>query len=57
MDGPLFLKALQLIQATLLKKNLYQFLSKYLQPGDVLVTMGAGDITTVGPALIDKLEK
>ncbi len=39
------------------RENLTKYLSKFLQAGDVLITMGAGDITLVGPALLDELEK
>lgn len=39
------------------RENLTKYLSNYLQPGDILITMGAGDITSVGPALLDELEK
>ncbi|MBW3602400.1 MAG: UDP-N-acetylmuramate--L-alanine ligase [Actinobacteria bacterium] len=31
-------------------------LSRLVQPGDVVLTMGAGDITTVGPQLLRQLE-
>lgn len=37
------------------REELIEYLSSYLQPGDVLITMGAGDITTVGPAVLQKL--
>lgn len=32
-------------------------LADLLQPGDVVVTMGAGDVTALGPALIAELER
>lgn len=34
-----------------------QFLCSYLKPGDLLVTMGAGDITQVGPLVLESLKK
>ncbi|MDN3506765.1 MAG: UDP-N-acetylmuramate--L-alanine ligase [Simkaniaceae bacterium] len=37
------------------RDGLITHLSSHLKPGDVLVTMGAGDITAVGPALLKKL--
>lgn len=39
------------------REALSQFLSSYLKPGDLLVTMGAGDITQVGPAVLEALKK
>ena len=39
------------------RANLPQFLSQFLQPKDVLITMGAGDITAVGPAVLDVLNE
>lgn len=39
------------------REQLPSFLSAYLQRGDLLVTMGAGDITQVGPLVLDKLQK
>jgi UDP-N-acetylmuramate--alanine ligase len=33
------------------------FLSSYLKQGDLLLTMGAGDITQVGPLVLDELRK
>lgn len=38
------------------REKLVDYLSTYLKPGDVLVTMGAGDVTAVGPALLKKLK-
>lgn len=35
------------------RAELVQFLAGFLQPNDVLVTMGAGDVTQVGPQLLD----
>ncbi len=34
------------------RENLTAFLAKFLEPEDVLVTMGAGDITKVGPEVL-----
>lgn len=39
------------------REKLPQFLSQFLKPKDVLITMGAGDITAVGPAVLAELEK
>lgn len=39
------------------RANLPRFLSKFLKPKDILITMGAGDITAVGPAVLSELEK
>ena len=39
------------------KDELPIFLSQFLKSGDVLVTMGAGDITAVGPKVIDAILK
>ena len=39
------------------REKLPEFLAKLLQPGDVLVTMGAGDITKVGPEVLNLLKK
>jgi len=38
------------------RDQLTDFLSRFLKPNDVLITMGAGDITTVGPAVLDELK-
>ncbi len=38
------------------KGKLSEFLAGYLQQGDVLVTMGAGDITAVGPEVLKQLK-
>lgn len=38
------------------RKNLLSFLAKYLRPHDVLVTLGAGDITKLGTELAAFLE-
>jgi UDP-N-acetylmuramate--alanine ligase len=38
------------------RSKLSQFLADHLQPEDVLVTMGAGDITKVGPEVLQLLE-
>lgn len=38
------------------REQLPSFLSSYLKQGDVLLTMGAGDITQVGPLVLDKLQ-
>lgn len=32
-------------------------LTELLQPGDLLITMGAGDVTAIGPQLLGELEK
>lgn len=37
------------------RSNLPKFLSQFLQPKDILITMGAGDITAVGPAVLSEL--
>lgn len=37
------------------KEFLFNYLPKMLLPGDVLVTIGAGDITQVGPKLLQEL--
>lgn len=37
------------------KNKLMSYLPKMLLPGDLLVTIGAGDITTFGPKLIEEL--
>ncbi|NGX26244.1 MAG: UDP-N-acetylmuramate--L-alanine ligase [Chlamydiae bacterium] len=39
------------------REELVEYLASHLKPGDVLITMGAGDITTVGPAVLEKLGK
>lgn len=36
------------------KEKLVAYFSNHLKPGDVLITMGAGDITHLGPALLAK---
>ena len=33
------------------------FLTKTLQPGDLVITMGAGDVTSVGPELLAALQE
>ncbi len=38
------------------RKGLTNYLSGFLQPNDVLITMGAGDITAVGPAVLNQLK-
>ena len=37
------------------RDKIAKFLAEHLQPGDVLVTMGAGDITKVGPEVLQLL--
>ncbi len=39
------------------REKLTGFLSDFLQPGDVLITMGAGDITKVGPLLLKEWDR
>lgn len=39
------------------KENLTQKLAEYLRPHDVLVTLGAGDITRFGPLLLDEIKR
>jgi UDP-N-acetylmuramate-alanine ligase len=39
----------------ILRENLSEFLSQFLKKDDVLVTMGAGDITQVGPEVLTLL--
>jgi len=38
------------------RDRLIKHLTSYLKPGDVLVTMGAGDITAVGPDLLKSMQ-
>lgn len=38
------------------RANLPKFLTQFLKPEDILITMGAGDITAVGPAVLDQLK-
>ena len=33
------------------------FLAEKLQPGDLIITMGAGDVTSVGPELLAALQE
>ena len=33
------------------------YLAERLQPGDLIITMGAGDVTGVGPELLAALEE
>lgn len=37
------------------REELIDDLAQFLKPGDVLITMGAGDITHVGPAVLQKI--
>lgn len=37
------------------RNSLESHLVNYLKPGDVLITMGAGDITTVGPSVLKEM--
>lgn len=39
------------------RDQIIDYLAGYLKSGDVLITMGAGDITSVGPAVLKKLKK
>lgn len=39
------------------RDRLSKYLTDFLKPGDILVTMGAGDITNVGPAVLEALKK
>ena len=39
------------------KDNILSYLSKSVQPGDIVITMGAGDIWTVGQELAKQLKK
>lgn len=34
-----------------------KFISQFLKKGDIFITMGAGDITTVGPAVLEVMKK
>ena len=38
------------------RKELSAFLASFLKKGDILVTMGAGDVTKVGPEVLDLLK-
>lgn len=38
------------------RSDLTRYLANYLKPGDVLITMGAGDITSVGPEVLQELQ-
>lgn len=38
------------------RKQLSEYLAEFLQPDDILVTMGAGDITKVGPEVLKHLK-
>lgn len=37
------------------RPRLIEYLAAFLKPGDVLITMGAGDITSVGPEVLKQL--
>ena len=39
------------------RQALLSYLVKFLQPNDILVTMGAGDVTKVGPEVLEKLQE
>jgi len=39
------------------KDDILNYLSEIIQPGDIVITMGAGDIWTVGQELAQKLKK
>jgi len=39
------------------KDNILNYLSEIIQPGDIIITMGAGDIWTVGQELAKQLKK
>ncbi len=39
------------------RSNISQYLEQFIQPQDVVITMGAGDITQVGPELTERLKK
>jgi UDP-N-acetylmuramate--alanine ligase len=39
------------------KDNILSYLSEIVQPGDIIITMGAGDIWTVGQELAKQLKK
>ncbi|MCA9608037.1 MAG: UDP-N-acetylmuramate--L-alanine ligase, partial [Myxococcales bacterium] len=38
-------------------ENLVEALAKRVEPGDVVITLGAGNITQVGPQLLERLEE
>ena len=38
------------------RDQLASYLATFLQPNDVLVTMGAGDVTKIGPEVLEKLQ-
>ena len=38
------------------KENVVDFTAKFLKKEDVLVTMGAGDITHFGPKILERLK-
>ncbi len=39
------------------KDNILTYLYEIIQPGDMIITMGAGDIWTVGQELAKQLKK
>lgn len=39
------------------RRDLVPFLVERLEPGDLVITMGAGDVTAVGPELVVALEE
>ncbi|MDJ0651542.1 MAG: UDP-N-acetylmuramate--L-alanine ligase [Simkaniaceae bacterium] len=52
----IFFKQIEERNALFLEKEfLFDYLPKMLLPGDILVTIGAGDITQVGPKLLQEL--
>ena len=51
------LKARKTPASYIKRPDLTRYLIKFLKSGDVLVTMGAGDITYVGPEVLQELQK
>ncbi len=39
------------------KEDILSYLSEIVRPGDIIITMGAGDIWTVGQELAEQLNK
>jgi UDP-N-acetylmuramate--alanine ligase len=59
IDGKVFLQALKLSKGQkgvyIKKEELAKHVSYLLQPGDIVVTLGAGDITDLGSQLLEEL--
>lgn len=57
MSGEKLARAVDHPQARYLERDSFDDLAQFLQPGDVLVTLGAGDISKLGERFAESFAK